>query len=292
MTNLAKKGLGSGLDALFGEELLPDENANLRLLPIAKIEPNDRQPRESFDGERLEALADSIRQHGVIQPITVRRLDGGYYQIIAGERRWRAARLAGLDELPARIVDADDRDAMVLALVENLQREDLNPVEQAKGLRRLIEEFGCTQEAAAERVGCSRPAVANSLRLLALPEAVLAMLEDGRLSAGHGRALLGLGSGEAMLAAAEEIIRGELSVRQTEALVKKLTAPPKETPPPRDDAIYVKALEERLTRSFSRRVRILPGPKKGRLEIEYYGNEDLDALLRRLGAEPEDNINA
>ena len=160
---MAKKGLGSGLDALFGGDLPPAEE-NLRSLPISKIEPSEHQPRESFDGEKLDALADSIRSHGVIQPITVRRLERDHYQIIAGERRWRAARMAGLGELPARIVDADDREAMVLALVENLQREDLNPVEQARGLRRLLEEYGCTQESAAELVGCSRPALTNALR--------------------------------------------------------------------------------------------------------------------------------
>ena len=281
MSDLAKKGLGSGLDALFGGDLPPEEG-NLRSLPISKVEPSEHQPRESFDGEKLEALADSIRSHGVIQPITVRRLEGDRYQIIAGERRWRAARMAGLSELPARIVEADDREAMVLALVENLQREDLNPVEQARGLRRLLEEYGCTQESAAELVGCSRPALTNALRLLALPEPVLAMLEDGRLSAGHGRALLALGDARRIQAAAEAVLRQELSVRQTEAYVKKLLSPQKAAAKKTDGSIYVKALEERLTRSFSRRVRIVSGPRKGRLEIEYYGNEDLDALIRAL----------
>ena len=290
---MAKKGLGSGLDALFGGDLPPAEE-NLRSLPISKIEPSEHQPRETFDGEKLDALADSIRSHGVIQPITVRRLEGDHYQIIAGERRWRAARMAGLRELPARIVDADDREAMVLALVENLQREDLNPVEQARGMRRLLEEYGCTQESAAELVGCSRPALTNALRLLALPEPVLAMLEDGRLSAGHGRALLALGEDKRIQAAAEAVLRDQLSVRQTEALVRKLLSPPKKAAEKKDDDIYVKALEERLTRSFSRKVHIVSGPRKGRLEIEYYGNEDLDALIAALGlpagdGEAEDN---
>ena len=289
---MAKKGLGSGLDALFGGDLPPEEE-NLRSLPISKIEPSEHQPRESFDGEKLEALADSIRSHGIIQPITVRRLEGDHYQIIAGERRWRAARMAGLSELPARIVDADDREAMVLALVENLQREDLNPVEQAKGLRRLLEEYGCTQDGAAELVGCSRPALTNALRLLALPEPVLAMLEDGRLSAGHGRALLALGDEKRIQGAAEAVLRDQLSVRQTEALVRKFLSPPKQAETKKDD-IYVKALEERLTRSFNRKVHIVSGPRKGRLEIEYYGNEDLDALIAALGlpagdGEAEDN---
>ena len=289
---MAKKGLGSGLDALFGGDLPPAEE-NLRSLPISKIEPSEHQPRESFDGEKLEALADSIRSHGIIQPITVRRLEGDHYQIIAGERRWRAARMAGLKELPARIVDADDREAMVLALVENLQREDLNPVEQAKGMRRLLEEYGCTQEGAAELVGCSRPALTNALRLLALPEPVLAMLEDSRLSAGHGRALLALGDDKRIQGAAEAVLRDQLSVRQTEALVRKLLSPPKQAAEKKDD-IYVKALEERLTGRFNRKVHIVSGPRKGRLEIEYYGNEDLDALIAALGlpagdGEAEDN---
>ncbi len=278
---MAKKGLGSGLDALFGGDLPPAEE-NLRSLPISKIEPSEHQPRESFDGEKLDALADSIRSHGVIQPITVRRLEGDHYQIIAGERRWRAARMAGLGELPARIVDADDREAMVLALVENLQREDLNPVEQARGLRRLLEEYGCTQESAAQLVGCSRSAFTNALRLLALPEAVLAMLEDSRLSAGHGRALLALGDSKAIETAAETVLRQQLSVRQTEALVRKLLAPKKPETGKSDGNIYVKALEDRLTRSFNRKVHIVSGPRKGRLEIEYYGNEDLDALIAAL----------
>lgn len=283
MKNLAKKGLGSGLDALFGGDMPAEQAADLRTLPLSKVEPSEHQPRESFDGEALEALADSIRTHGVLQPITVRRLDGDHYQIIAGERRWRASRMAGLSEIPARVLEADDREVMVLALVENLQREDLNPVEQAKGLRRLIEEYGCTQETAAEMVGLSRPALTNALRLLALPEAVLAMLEDGRLSAGHGRALLPLGEEGRMLSAAEQVIRLSLSVRQTEAMVKKLLAPAPEGKKRRDDGIYVKALEERLTRGFGRRVHIVSGPKKGKLEIEYYGNEDLEALIRALG---------
>ncbi len=284
---MAKKGLGSGLDALFGGTLPPEEEATLRTLPIQKVEPSGNQPRESFDGEKLEALSDSIRLHGVLQPITVRRLDGERYQIIAGERRWRAARQAGLSEIPARIVEADDREAMVLALVENLQREDLNPVEQAKGFRRLLEEYGLTQEAAAERVGTSRPALTNALRLLGLPEAVLAMLEDGRLSAGHGRALLALGEEGKILSAAELTMKQGLSVRQTEELVKKLSAPAPEKGKPEKD-IYARALEEKLTRSLNRRVRLTGGRKRGKLEIEYYGNEDLDALLRALGLRAEE----
>ena len=279
---MAKKGLGSGLDALFGDVGNVSEDSDLRMLPISHVEPNEGQPRECFDAEKLDALADSIREHGVLQPIAVRRLDAEHYQIIAGERRWRAARMAGLHEIPARILDADDRDTMVLSLVENLQREDLNPIEEAKGLKKLIDEFGFTQENAAERVGSSRPAVANALRLLGLPEYVQAMLEDGSLSAGHGRALLPLGAEEKITAAAQEVVKQGLNVRQTEALVKHLLLGPKPVMP-RPDAIYVRALEERLTRQTGRKVRVVSGPKKGKLEIEYYGNEDLDALLASLG---------
>ncbi len=279
---MAKKGLGSGLEALFGGDLPPEEEATLRTLPLQRVEPNEGQPRENFDEEKLAELSDSIRLHGVLQPITVRRLDAERYQIIAGERRWRAARQAGLTEIPARILEADDREAMVLALVENLQREDLNPVEQARGFRRLMEEYGLTQETAAQRVGTSRPALTNALRLLSLPEAVLAMLEDGRLSAGHGRALLPLGEEERILSAAEEVHRLGLSVRQTEELVKRRSAPAREKVPA-ERSIYAKALEDRLTRSLNRRVRLVSGPKRGKLEIEYYGNEDLDALLGALG---------
>ena len=279
---MAKKGLGSGLDALFGDVGNVSEDSDLRMLPISRVEPNESQPRESFDAEKLDALADSIREHGVLQPIAVRRLDADHYQIIAGERRWRAARMAGLYEIPARILDADDRDAMVLGLVENLQREDLNPIEEAKGLRRLVEEYGFTQESAAERVGSSRPAVANALRLLGLPEYVQAMLEDGSISAGHGRALLPLGDGEKITAAAQEIVKQELNVRQTETMVKRLLAGPKPADE-KPDATYTKALSERLTRQTGRKVRVVTGPKKGKLEIEYYGNEDLDALLSTLG---------
>lgn len=280
---MAKKGLGSGLDALFGGDAELREDASLLSLPIGKVEPAPNQPRERFEPEALESLADSIRQHGVLQPIAVRALGNGYYQIIAGERRWRAAREAGLESIPARVVEADDRSAKVLALVENLQRQDLNPVEQAKGLRSLMQDYGLTQEAAAEQVGFSRPAVANALRLLSLPEPVLAMLEEGSLSAGHARALLALGGEEAICSAAEQVLKLELSVRQTEALVKKLKAEPKSKKLP-ERSIYVRDLEERLGSHWNRKVRILEGKRSGKLEIEYYGNEDLDRLLTALNA--------
>ena len=280
---MAKKGLGSGLDALFGGDTDLKEDAGLLNLPISKVEPAADKPRERFDPEALGDLADSIRQHGVLQPIAVRALGGGYYQIIAGERRWRAAREAGLDTIPARVVEADDRSAKVLALVENLQRQDLNPVEQAKGLNSLMKDYGLTQEAAAEQVGFSRPAVANALRLLSLPEPVLAMLEEGSLSAGHARALLALGDEDLICRAAELVVKEELSVRQTEELIKRKKTAPKKTKETQR-SIYVRDLEERLGSHWNRKVRIVEGKRRGKLEIEYYGNEDLDRLLAAMNA--------
>ena len=280
---MGKKGLGSGLDALFGSDADLKEDAGLLNLPISKVEPAADQPRERFDPEALAELSDSIRQHGVLQPIAVRALGGGYYQIIAGERRWRAAREAGLDTIPARVVEADDRSAKVLALVENLQRQDLNPVEQAKGLNSLMKDYGLTQEAAAEQVGFSRPAVANALRLLSLPEPVLAMLEEGSLTAGHARALLALGEEELICRTAERVVKEELSVRQTEELIKRRKAAPKKGKETQR-SIYVRDLEERLGSHWNRKVRITEGKRRGKLEIEYYGTEDLDRLLAAMNA--------
>ncbi len=282
---MAQKGLGSGLGALFGEELPSSENLDCALLPISKVEASSFQPRERFDEEGLQALADSIATHGVLQPITVRRLASGYYQIIAGERRWRAARMAGLSEIPARVVEADDRGAMELALVENLQREDLNPVEEARGFKALIEDFGFTQEVAAKRVGKSRPAIANALRLLSLPEKVLSLLESGSLSPGHARALLPLENRELICAFAETIVRQGLSVRQAELLVKKRLSSAEKRPKAADAAaLYVAELEESLISKLGRKVHISHGPKKGKIEIEYYGNEDLDRLIKALSS--------
>ncbi len=285
-----KKGLGSGLEALFGAESVSDEQLDCSFLPISKVESAEKQPRTRFDGESLAALSESIAEHGVIQPITVRRLSTGYYQIIAGERRWRAAKMAGLKEIPARIVDADDRDAAVLALVENLQREDLNPIEEAKGIRSLIDEFGFTQEAAASQINRSRSAVTNSLRLLSLPEDVCAMLEDGRLSAGHARALLPLEKKELITAVAEAVLRQGLSVRQTELLVKQqLSSGKRRQKKPDPAGVYAAELEERLLARLGRRVKIKSGTKKGKIEIEYYGNEDLDRVITALDALAVDN---
>ncbi len=282
------KGMNlSGLDALFGSEALIDDEVECAFLPIAKLSAAGGQARRSFDEDSLEELAESIREHGIIQPLTVRRMQDGCYEIIAGERRWRAARLLGLDKVPARILEADDRQAMEMGLVENLQREDLNPIEEAQGYRTLIQVYGLTQEKAAERVGKSRPAVANAMRLLALPEDVIARIENGELSAGHGRALLALEDEEQISRLADRVIRGGLTVRQTEALVRKLLSEAEEKPAPppldkNDAALYARKLGESLSAELGRRVRIVTGGRRSKIELEFYDNEDLEALIGRL----------
>jgi len=246
------------------------------------VEPNPLQPRKSFDPDELQALADSIAMHGIIQPLTVRQLPSGFYQIIAGERRWRAARLAGLDEVPVVVIEADDKKAMELALIENLQRSDLNPIEEAKGYQQLMTEYGMTQEVTAERVGKSRPAVANALRLLSLSPAVLELVEQGRLSAGHARALLTVKSAPEQYAVAMKVINLQLSVRQTENMCKNLvkaTKPKQEKPIAVD---YLAECEKTLSKRLGRGVRIVSGKRKGRLELEYYGEEDLQRLYELL----------
>ena len=281
---MAKKGgLGSGLGALFGEpEPTPGVGPD-STLPISRIEPRSDQPRSRFDGDALEELTESIRQHGLIQPITVRKLDEGYYQIIAGERRWRAARAAGLSEVPVRIIEADDRQAMELALVENLQREDLNPIEEARGYRTLMQEYGLTQEEAAAAVGKSRPAVANALRLLGLTGPVLQLVEDGALSAGHARALLPIRDEARLMEAAQAVIDRHLSVRQTESLAARLSKAPESAPPPAPPTVdYVRTLERELEDSLGRKVRLVDGKNKGRIELEYYGAEDREKLIENL----------
>ena len=247
---------------------------------LSEIEPNPRQPRQDFDPAALEDLAQSIRENGIITPITLRKT-GDTYQIIAGERRWRASRLAGLHEIPAIVLDVDEETAYALALIENLQREDLNPMEEAEGYRRLTQELGLTQEQAAQRVGISRPAVANALRLLTLPKAVAGLLRDKQLSAGHARALLPLEREEVMLKAAQTIIEQQLSVRQTEALVKQLQKAPVDKPEKAPD-IYVEQLERDMSSLTAHRITIKHGAKKGKITIEYYGNEDLEAVCEAL----------
>ena len=272
------KGLGRGLDALFAEEL-PAQNVPTGIR-LSEIEPNPRQPRQDFDPLALEVLAQSIRENGVITPITLRKT-GETNQIIAGERRWRASRLAGLTEIPASVLDVDEQTAYALALIENLQREDLNPMEEAEGYRRLTEELGLTQEQAALRVGKSRPAVANALRLLGLPESVALLLREKQLSAGHARALLPLEREEVMLKAAQTVLEQQLSVRETEQLVKKLQKSPEDKPAKTPD-IYVQDLERAMEAITGHKVTIKHGAKKGKITIEYYGNEDLEAVCDAL----------
>ena len=276
------KGLGKGLAALLGDDVMGSQEEKSSLfLPISQVESCSSQPRKQFDPDALADLADSIREHGIIQPLTVRKLQSGYYQIIAGERRWRAARMAGLTQVPAIVIEADDRKAMELAMIENLQREDLNPIEEAEGYQVLMDTYNMTQEEAAGRVGKSRSAVANALRLLKLCPPVRAMVEDGRLSGGHARTLLPL-SPELQETAAAAILKSDLSVRQTELLVKKLTAGEKVTPPAPLAVNYAEEAARELGSSLGRGCRIVTGHKKGRIELEYYSMDDLNDLLDAL----------
>ena len=288
-------GLGRGLNALLGDPELPAQGEGAVSLPISQVEPGLNQPRKHFDEGALADLADSIRIHGIIQPLTVRRLASGYYQIIAGERRWRAAKAAGLSEVPAVIIEADDRKVMELGLIENLQREDLNPAEEARGYRTLMEEYGLTQDQVARQMGKSRPAVANTLRLLALPDELMELLEDGSLSAGHARAILALPSPALQREAAKKVIKDQLSVRQTEALVKVMQKGKPDKPKPAEESLslYLGELEKDLSGRLGRKVKIAHRGKKGRIELEYYDSQDLEGLLALLqglqgaGGEPD-----
>ena len=279
------KGLGKGLAALLGDNVMDNQEEKASLyLPISQVESCAGQPRKQFDPDALADLADSIREHGIIQPLTVRKLQSGYYQIIAGERRWRAARMAGLDQVPAIVIEADDRKAMELAMIENLQREDLNPMEEAEGYRQLMEQYNLTQEETAQRVGKSRSAVANALRLLNLCPSVRAMVEDGRLTSGHARTILPL-SPALQKKAADAVLKSDLSVRQTELLAKKLTAEVKEKPAVTTGGLEVNYAEEAakaLCAHLGRGCKIVSGRKKGRIELEYYGVDDLNNLLDAL----------
>ena len=277
------RGLGRGLGALLGDfEEVSAENSPYQLLPVYKIEPNPDQPRQDFDEEELQALSESIGLHGVLQPLTVRAMDNGYYQIIAGERRWRASRIAGLNEIPAIIVEADDKKATELALIENLQRQDLNPVEEALGYQSLIEDYGLTQEEAANRVGKSRPAVTNALRLLGLCPEVLVRVRKGELSAGHARAILSLKNEKKQQEAAQKICALGLSVRQAELLCKNMS---KEPAPVKEVTLavdYVAECEKSLSKHLGRGVKIINGKRKGKFELEFYGQDDLQTLLDAL----------
>ena len=278
------KGLGKGLDALLGDEFTNEPEVKSSLfLPISQVESCAAQPRKQFDPDALADLADSIRQHGIIQPLTVRKLQSGYYQIIAGERRWRAARMANLSEIPAVIIEADDKKVKELALIENLQRQDLNPVEEAMGYQSLIDEYGLTQEDAAKRVGKSRPAVANALRLLSLSPDILEMLRIGKLTAGHARAVLVLKTEKRQLEAAQKISALGLSVRQAELLCKNMSKEITQNKEPEIFAVdYVAECEKQLSKQLGRGVKIVNGKRKGRFELEFYGQEDLQILLDAL----------
>lgn len=280
----SQKGLGRGLGALLGDfSDTPAEDSAFKQLPLHRVEPNPDQPRQDFNEEELQSLAESIRVHGVIQPLTVRETGDGYYQIIAGERRWRASRLAGLTEVPALVIEADDKTAKELALIENLQRQDLNSVEEALGYQSLMDDFGLTQEEAAARVGKSRSAVANSLRLLTLDEKVLEMIRVGSITAGHARAILMLKSEKKQVEAAQKIANLGLSVRQAELLCKNMSQEQqekKEEPVLKVD--YVKECEKSLSKHLGRGVKIINGKRKGKFELEFYGQEDLQVLLDAL----------
>lgn len=281
MASKKPSGLGRGLGALLGDDVLKAESTGSLYLPISQVESCSSQPRKHFDETSLAELADSIREHGIIQPLTVRKLASGYYQIIAGERRWRAARLAGLQEVPVIVMEADDRKAAELAMIENLQREDLNPIEEAAGFQSLMETYHMTQEEAASRVGKSRSAVANALRLLSLTPPVAKLVEEGKLSAGHARALLPL-SPALQENAAGAVISGGLSVRQTEALAKRLSLEKPEKAPAPKGIDYAAEAQKELSSKLGRGVRIVTGRKKGRIELEYYGIDDLNDLLEAL----------
>ncbi len=285
-------GLGRGLDALLGEAASQPEQEGVTTLPIEKVRPNQAQPRKQFNEESLADLTESVRLHGILQPINVRLMASGYYQIISGERRWRAAREAGLEEVPVIVLEADDRKAMELGLIENLQREDLNPMEEAKGYQTLIQDYGMTQEEVARQVGKSRPAVANAVRLLALPKELAEYVEADILSAGHARALLGLSDPGAMKAAADKVAQRQLSVRQTEELVRQLNRNARQEEPKAPavpEVDYSAAAARELEDSLGRRVKIVSGKRKGRLELEYYGVDDLNDLLEALHRLPKRN---
>ncbi len=283
---MAGKGLGAGLGALLGEAAFNETSEKKTTVPISKIEPRQNQPRTVFDEDALFELSASIAEHGVIQPITVRELDGGYYQIIAGERRWRAARMAGLSEVPVYVLKADDKTAMELALVENLQREDLNPAEEARGYRALIDEYGLTQEEIALKIGRSRPVIANALRLLTLPDEVIKLIEDGDLSLSLARAVLELQDAAKQTEAARYIVSHKLTVREATALVKKLAREDK-LPTPKKEEVkvdYTAEAAKELTKKLGRKVKIVSGRRKGRIEIEYYGNKDFETVFEALQA--------
>lgn len=285
MAKTAKGGLGKGFGALLGESLRddPEESAGISTLPMALVEPNPDQPRKVFDREAMEALKQSIATHGVITPITVRAAKDGYYQIIAGERRWRAARSIGLTEIPAMVIEADDSQVMELALIENLQREDLSPLEEATGYQALMEQYGFTQEDVARSVGKSRPVIANALRLLNLPEEVRDMLSEGLISAGHARTLLSFPDEDSMIDAAKQVVLRDLTVRDLERMARAAAQVEKEAAKqPVRRAPYYDEVQLALKDYLGRKVKVDSKGKKGTLQIEFYGEDDLAALMEKL----------
>ena len=301
---MSKKSSGLGRDffAILDDNLINDKQSTSEMIRISDIEPRKDQPRKNFDREALDALAESIGVYGVLQPIIVRENASmpGLYEIIAGERRWRAAKMAGLNEIPAVILDGDDLKTAQVALIENIQREDLNPVEEAMAYGALIDRFDLTQEQVAKQVGKSRAAVANALRLLSLPQEVIDYLEDGSLSAGHARALLGLINEDSIIPTADKIVERDLSVRETEQLVKRMNAAA-EAPAEEEYTelnseagrlkLYIKEIERRSMSALGKRVRITHTPRKKAIEITYETNEDLENILKTLcGEDIFDNI--
>lgn len=288
---VAKRGLGKGLEFMLGDnnQIYTENisNKDVTTLRLAVIEPNINQPRKSFDEEKLSVLAESIKEHGLIQPIIVTPSENGMYRIVAGERRWRACKRAGLKEIPVVIRDYSDEQAAEVALIENLQREDLNPIEEARGFYSLLEDFSMTQELVSRRVGKSRSAIANSLRLLSLDGQIQKLLINGDISSGHARAILSLDNDEARLALAKRIISDGLNVRQAEALSKQIQkkAPPKKKKAPSALDIETERIQDELSARLGTRVRITHTAKKGKIEIEYYGNDDLERLLAILNTE-------
>ncbi|MBQ1202551.1 MAG: ParB/RepB/Spo0J family partition protein [Clostridia bacterium] len=281
---MKKGGLGKGLDVLFAQNTLEDENRAM-LLPLEEIIPNREQPRKQFDEAALAELADSIAQHGVLQPLLVRPMPDGSYQLVAGERRWRASRMAGLSEVPVVVREMNEQEAAQLALIENLQREDLNPMEEAYGYQTLMDSYGMTQEETAQVVNKSRPAVANALRLLHLPEPVSQLVSAGSLSAGHARTVLAFEGVDAQIAVAQQAVEKGLSVRELERMAKsaKVRKNPSLKPTARRDSFYDEVALA-LRESLGRQVKVTTGTKGGTLQVEFFNEEDLRALANKLAA--------
>ncbi len=286
MAKTRKGGLGKGLDALFADNNTND--AGITTLRISDIEPNRDQPRKNFEPEALQELADSIKEHGVLQPLIVRPIPGGGYQLVAGERRWRASRLAELSEVPVVVREMTDQQVAEVALIENLQREDLNPVEEARGYQALIEQYGCSKEEVASRVGKSRPVISNAIRLLGLPEDVLSMVSEGKISSGHARALLSLEDRDLIRRTAKDIPQKGMSVRDVERLGASLKKAPRSNKAAEKEAgtvwgeSFFSEMELALSQSLGRKVKISGSQKSGALTIEFYSREELEALAKKL----------